>query len=363
MTDDVVFVHADESQARDRLRIFDQTLADHNVPRKVEKDVSVATEVVALGCHLGNSPPWVEPDLDKVVWTQQCALGIARRGRVTPRACSTVLGTMQWFCLVNRWLFSCFEEVYQFVDAANLDQDTVVPDGAVGELLLFSALAHFGVADLERLFLDIVVATDASPAFGFGLSVRACSRESTLDLAALSQQSSGFVLFNDVADLAADLQVHGVPVVLPFAMDSFTDVLSFRAREQAHAGALECHGVLLAIQWILRSTARFGRRVILAIDAQAILHVVLKGRTSAGTLGRTTCSIAAHCMAGDLLVYPLWVPSKANPADAPSRGKRRRPVARRLDKVHKAVAKNSAVAAAARLEAAARRLYAAGALL
>jgi len=215
MTDDVVFVHADESQARDRLRIFDQTLADHNVPRKVEKDVSVATEVVALGCHLGNSPPWVEPDLDKVVWTQQCALGIARRGRVTPRACSTVLGTMQWFCLVNRWLFSCFEEVYQFVDAANLDQDTVVPDGAVGELLLFSALAHFGVADLERLFLDIVVATDASPAFGFGLSVRACNRESTLDLAALSQQSSGFVLFNDVADLAADLQVHGVPWCSP----------------------------------------------------------------------------------------------------------------------------------------------------
>ena len=87
--------------------------------------------------------------------------------------------------------------------------------------------------------------------------------------------------------------------------------------------------MLLLLRWWLRSTKRHGKRVLALIDAKAILFAVAKGRTSSRTLRPILRSIGAHVLGGNLLVYPLYVPSEDNPADAPSRNiKRRRGVPR-----------------------------------
>jgi hypothetical protein len=121
----------------------------------------------------------------------------------------------------------------------------------------------------------------------------------------------------------------GNPVRLPFAQSSFTDVISLKAKHISHSGAMGAHGFLLCLQWVLRSKSRFSSRVVIGIDAKVVLHAAIKGRSSSPTLSSIIRSIAAHCLAGDLLLYPLYVPSESNPADAPSRGRRRRPPQRR----------------------------------
>ena len=124
----------------------------------------------------------------------------------------------------------------------------------------------------------------------------------------------------------------GVPVELPFSKDSFTDVLSIRAQHTSHSGAMKAHALLLLIKWLLRSAGRLNSRAVVGIDAQVVMYAAIKGRTNAPTLNRIFKSIAAHCLADGLLLYPLYVPSEFNPADAPSRGRRRRPCVRRVTK-------------------------------
>lgn len=228
---------------------------------------------------------------------------------------------------------SVFHEVYDTQRKQPLDTPVSIPPGALGELLVFTLLAPLLVADLEREFLPLLACSDASPSFGFGVSVRKCCLETITQLASRSERHGDYLTFDD--DVLADKTQRrvGQPIQLPFSMESFTDVLSIKATHVEHSGKMEAHGLLLMVQWALRSVARFSSRLVVGVDATVVLSAALKGRSSAPTLTGSMRSIAAHCLAGDLLLYPLWVPSRFNPADAPSRGKRRRPsVRKRLQK-------------------------------
>ena len=66
------------------------------------------------------------------------------------------------------------------------------------------------------------------------------------------------------------------------------------------------------------------------VDAKAALCAVAKGRTNAPAFRPTLCSIDALLLATNTLLRPVYVPSEDNPADAPSRGRRRRPITRRV---------------------------------
>jgi len=97
-------------------------------------------------------------------------------------------------------------------------------------------------------------------------------------------------------------------------------VISAQAKHRSHSGALEATAVTLALRWILLSKRRHSRRVVLLVDAKAVLHAAAKGRTSAPTTLREIRRVAAYSLAGDLLIRYCYLPSEDNPADAPSRG-------------------------------------------
>ena len=77
-----------------------------------------------------------------------------------------------------------------------------------------------------------------------------------------------------------------------------------------------------------RSSRNFHKRLLFLIDAKAALSAVAKGRSGAHEWAGTMCSIMALLLASDSLMRPLYIPSEENPADHPSRGRRRRPPAR-----------------------------------
>ena len=109
----------------------------------------------------------------------------------------------------------------------------------------------------------------------------------------------------------------------------FKDVLSVKAQRTEHSGVMELKGVKLLLRWLLRTARHFHHRVAILVDAKAALCAVAKGRSGAAGFRPTLCSIGAHLLASDTLLRPIYIPSEDNPADAPSRGKRRRPATRR----------------------------------
>ena len=105
-------------------------------------------------------------------------------------------------------------------------------------------------------------------------------------------------------------------------MRDFKTIPSLRNREPAHIVSLEASALLLYVRWLLRTASNHGKRTPVLIDAQAVVGAVAKGRSSAPGLRRTLRRLAAHLLAGDMILKPIYVPSEMNPADGPSRGVR-----------------------------------------
>ena len=122
----------------------------------------------------------------------------------------------------------------------------------------------------------------------------------------------------------------GTPHQLQIRPEDFWDVLSIRAERREHPGILELKGVLLGLRWVLRSRARFNSRLLFLIDAKAALSAVAKGRTGSPAFDGTLCSIMSLLLATGCLMRAIYIPSEDNPADHPSRGRRRRPPGRRV---------------------------------
>ena len=93
---------------------------------------------------------------------------------------------------------------------------------------------------------------------------------------------------------------------------------------------MELKGIGMLLRWILRSSKRFGHRVFMLVDAKVALVAVAKGRSSAAAFRGALAHIAALQLASNTRRCLLYVPSEDNPADAPSRGRRRRPNKRRV---------------------------------
>jgi len=161
------------------------------------------------------------------------------------------------------------------------------------------------------------------------VSVCACDARTVEEVASLAEKRGDYVRFSrDPAD-EDELPRLGRPHRLPLRKADFTDVLSIRARLQAHSGILEAQALLLAVKWVLRSASRQQVRLVLLVDAKTVVGAAAKGRSSSPGLLYIMRQLAAYILAGDLLLRLVYVPSESNPADAPSRGRRRRPALRR----------------------------------
>ena len=276
--------------------------------------------MTGLGCDLSSSPPLVQPARSKLGNIVLALCDLLWLGRASPRALNSILGVLQWFCLMQRGMFSVFDEVYAFVRRAEPNLTHKLPSSVESELLTILALSPLFPAGIDRPFLDELLACDAAPEFGFGVSTARCGAHMVQRVGRLAERRGDYVRL---------LPDHDVPEVprtakerrLPLSKDNFRTLISCRAKRQAHSGLLECHGVLLALKWVSRSAKRHHHRAVVLVDAKVAIGCISKGRSSARALRRVLRSTAALTLACDLLPRLVYIPSEANPADAPSRGR------------------------------------------
>ena len=285
-----------------------------------------------LGCEISSDPPLVSPDASKLNTLLLGAIGLDVSGRASPRGVHSALGVSNWFCILSRPHFSCFDAAYGFVRREPPESPVAVPRAVRNEFVLFTALAALLPAALDREWLPLLTATDAAPEFGFGTSVCELSCDEIAAIGRKAERRGDYVRLERLGDEEdeAERPRLGRPHRLGLQKSDFRDVISLRATKQEHSGVMELKGVLLSLRWLLRSAARHSKRIVMLIDAKAALSAVAKGRTSAPAFQRTLCSIDALLLAGNVLLRPVYIPSEDNPADAPSRGRRRRPTTRRV---------------------------------
>ena len=110
------------------------------------------------------------------------------------------------------------------------------------------------------------------------------------------------------------------PLVGPQNWKRWKIAISNTWKHNAHINVLELYAETLAMSWVLRKGSPCTpRRFVLLQDSQVAVFAGTKGRSSSLPLLRALRRTAALLLGGNLYVDRLWLPSKANPADGPSR--------------------------------------------
>ena len=322
--DDVVLVHADAGRGACTLNKLDEAFRAGGVQKNAKKDVTLEASVTALGCDLSNNPAKLEPAIGKLGQVICRTLDLLRLGRASPRAVQACLGVWQWFFLMQRSFFSIFDTSYDFVRQEPANQPRTVPGAVLDEMLQALLLAPLLATSLDREPLDMLVATDASADFGFGVCACKCRRKEAAEVCRLAERRGDYVrLTADPAD-PGEIPRLGQPHRLRLKQKDFRVIISKKARWQAHSGVLEAHAYLLALRWLARQPSKHHRKVPLLVDAKAVIGAATKGRSSARALRTVLRAAAAHVLAADVLPRIVYVPSESNPADHPSRGRKLR---------------------------------------
>ena len=254
----------------------------------------------------------------------EAGLDLLAVGAAAPGALAVLNGHLQWQNLLNRPLYSCLHEVYDFIHLLPEHASRPVPARVLSEVMLNVSLFPFWSADLRRPWWPLLPATDASPSYGFGLSIARCDPALTRATAAAAAETSCVIRLAHEPGDAAEIARAGTEFRLPLGMSDFHDVFAVKAEATAHSGAMELQAVVMGLLRITRTARHHSHRGVVLVDAQAVGFALRKGRSSAGTLRRGVCSAAAISLAADLKLSFPYLPSESNPADFPSRGKVRK---------------------------------------
>ena len=101
---------------------------------------------------------------------------------------------------------------------------------------------------------------------------------------------------------------------------NFDVIFSVHVASPNHINIEEGIALIRYLKWVLRSSSRFNHRVVLLVDSKVVLGAVAKGRSSSKPLNALVRRAAALCFAGGLTLHCVFISTKHNPADWPSRG-------------------------------------------
>jgi len=322
-TDDIMHFSSHGRKDSEQVgRDLDSSMVLAGVQKHGGKDITAAAEETCIGIDLvagryfAPNSSAMKTVFDAIAYILKCYQSLL----VSPRQLASLLGTMQWHCLLGRPSFAVFHHVSGFVKHEPQDVGVLLPKAVVTALMQFALVAPFLEADVCRAWSSVLIATDASPAYGFGVSALNVGSDRVKSLGRWSLRPNSMAVTDDnLTPEEFKIRV-GEPVKVPFRKSDFRIVLSQRKTFDGHSGALEAAGLVLGVKWHLRARSHLSQRLVVPVDAQAVLFAAAKGRSSAPSLRFEIRKLAALALAGNLSIKYLYVPSEYNPADAPSRG-------------------------------------------
>jgi hypothetical protein len=231
---------------------------------------------------------------------------LLHEGKASGKQLEKIVGKWSWFILCNRLCFSVFSAVYGFIKAVG-DRVAKLWPSVEKDLVLVCGLAPLLSVNWSQEWSDEVSAFDASLE-GQGVSELAMPEEVAQSFLPLWKKSPS------VPEHRQQLEKVGVFVEsLPWK-----HVVSSRFRYKDHIDKLEAVALLTAVKRALKRAER-GQRFLVFGDNAPVVAAMNKGRCSSFRLLVAVRKIAARCLASGARPLVVWIPSKCNPADEPSR--------------------------------------------
>ena len=323
-TDDVmIFSASGAGHSLKAAKQLDAVFEQRGIVRNSRKDVDDSLSATCVGVALEDGTHLAVPPARCLAMLYALSCLLCRK-TASPKQVHQLLGVQQWYDLLCRCKLAVYDKVYEFVrDEADTAVKTV-PKVVLFELCAAVFLGIFWRQDLQRPFLPLLSATDASTEYGFGASVARLPVPMIRRLARVAEKQGAYVVMDGGFSPEAAAKRLGQLHKLDISLDDFTDIFSIKSKHEAHINVLEGEAFIIWLRWILRSRARHCTRVVVLVDSAVWLGAAAKGRSST-QLNRLLRKAAALELAGGVQVHLILVPSADNPSDRPSRGVRLKP--------------------------------------
>ena len=129
-----------------------------------------------------------------LTWT---ARRLLMHGEASPDEIERILGTLQWFDLLNRPKLSVYSLVYKYVQSPRGAEFKGCFGDVMAEIVLGTVLGVYWRTDLTRSFIPMLSASDASTSFGFGVSVAPFPLDLLPAIARWSEKQGAYVVLDD----------------------------------------------------------------------------------------------------------------------------------------------------------------------
>ena len=324
-TDDVLLMQRGSSEeiaaaSVSPLHDLDCTWTETGVTCQAAKSFDSQLSCNMLGVSLRDGVA-LAPRSDRLALLPDAASDLFTRKKCTPRQLSSFIWSLQWWNLLNRPLFSCLSAAYAFCRLDDESSTFALGPLILSELALNISLLGLWVVDLTAGWMNVLGATDASPSFGYGMSLAPIS---PLDLRALAAHAFGCdCIFRPAvssAEQALEKPRKGRLMRLPFRARRFKQIFSIRARTVSHSGGMEADAAALGLARLARNRRLHSSRGLLLVDAKVVESSLRKGRSSAPTLRRPIAKAAGIQLAAGFRMRYGYIPSESNPSDRGSRG-------------------------------------------
>jgi len=317
-TDDAIIFSTTPGRSLDAARRLDSELKRAGVERNMDKDVDEATSATCVGVDLVDGCAWDAPG-QRVLHALEDMVSLMKNPVCSPLGMAAFLGSVTWYDLLCRSKLSCYHRVYEFTRRTPEHIAAPVPGQVISELACSVALTPWWHVPLRRPFSTTVVATDASTDFGFGGCAATLGLDEVRRLSRLCSRVGDRVVL-DPCDVVPPPKAVGKRHHLGAAKQQFRDIFSIRAGIKHHINIMEVGALNMGLEWWLRSSARHNTRGIFLLDSRVAIGGAAKGRSSSGPLLRGLRRTAALVLAGSLQPYYVFIGTRDNPSDGPSRG-------------------------------------------
>lgn len=326
--DHLVFQVIHKKQFRDRSEEDDMKLLDASreryrelgLPRSSKKAFQKEYSFKAWGTCVDSSSGRVGAPLSKLRQIEGLAVALLSGGRITKKALQKLIGLFVHPFMHRRECMCVFHHVYQYMDRMREDVSLRMPQHIRDEIAVAVLLLPLSCSNIRWPISAQLSATDASSGGG-GPASTVTTRVFAKSLYRLGERRGEYTRL-DWSDfpLEPPSNMERLPEVLveTLMQHSWTSTQSCRFSKKEHINLLELEMLKQEVKDRVNS-GRSNQRVVNLCDSRVVVGAWAKGRSSSKQLNHRLRSCLPWMLAGEISVTNLWVDTKSNPADFPSR--------------------------------------------
>ena len=316
---------------QERVRRADAAYAATGLPTKRSKALAPAPIGDLWGARVDGRAGTVGVGIERqaaLMGTTLCGLAYS----TTKNDLERLVGTWAFVAGFRRELFSTLGCVYTAIHGMPARGRCKLQGPAFDELLALCFLGPTAYGDmrLEPLRAEtgacVVAATDAAGDGALGACTAEIEEPTWNTVYRLAESRGEHVRLHWVAEvsepptaLSAQRGASGrLAVYAPWR--AILQLPPSRNRKPQHVNVLEARAILLLIKWLMARDER-DARLIMLLDSRVCVGAFAKGRSSSRALNSVIRQCAGLAILQGLSWVIVWVPTWANPADAPSRGR------------------------------------------